>query len=383
MKKTFIILLLFITSLSFAQEGWDIRVVEDEITHLPFAKLTYIDGVLRIRCFYIYDEKGVLYQEIVDNGSTEDVNDLTDVTERTVTTYHPDGTSSTEIFGPAKESNDYWLSSYIQDIFQTAKDYMYTLIQTGLERQEAFVVMLQEEGERLMENVISPLTIRMIGNETRPALVGVHGHHELNEKVRVSFTNGIMNAPCDHEENLNRLSQTHGHTNIHYVFRQFDGWNHDIVRCTASKLGIISNQSKLIAKKWKELIEEMGGINGGGRIVHYAHSIGGTETYNAKYLMTKEELKMIHLITIGSPSLIPNRDFASVVNYVSKRDGVAHIDVINYFFTDTSNPDCNIFYVGTVYGWPFVDHPLTTDSYREVVQMLGERFVEKYGSKKE
>lgn len=383
MKKALLILFLFFTSQIFGDEHWETRTVRDEQTDRPIGQYTYIDGYLRVRCFYFYDDNGNLAKEITDNGTSENPDDCTDVTERVETTHNPDGTTSSEIVTSVDESTEKYYTSYFQGIVDSAKDFFHTLVQSGYAKQEAFYIVLRDEAERLCEWLIGPTAMRMIGNNTRPALIGAHGRAEINDKVRISFTNGIMNAPSDHEENLIRISQTHGHTRIHYVFRQFDGWNHDILRCTASKLGIISNQSKLIAKQWKELIEEMGGTSGGGTIIHYAHSIGGTETNNAKYLMTEEELKMIHVFTIGSPTQIPNRDFAEVVNFVSKRDGVAYIDLANYFFWGLVDPNSNIVYVGTIYGVQIVDHPLTTDTYREVMEKLGERFLQKYGPKKE
>lgn len=384
MKKALIILFLFFTAHTFAdqfQQRWHTRTIHDEVTQLLSAKYTYIDGVLRLRCFYFYDETGRFITEIMDNGSSEDPDDWSNVTERVITTHHPDGSSSTEITAPPsaiEEAEEKYQGYYIQELFSQLKNYFSSMMNEGFERQDAFLLTLSEEGDRITEYLIGPVAMRMIGNNTRPSMVGVYGPGEINEKVRITFTNGIMNAPSDHEENLTRLSQTHGHTNIHYIFRQFDGWNHDILRCAASKLGLVSTQAQLIAKKWKDLIAEMGGVEGGGTILHYAHSIGGTETDVAKTLMTKDELKMIHVTTIGSATLIPNKDFASVVNFVSLRDGVSYLDPIDYFLWGNIDPNSNVYYIGTLAGFPLVDHPLSTDAYREVIDLLGARFIEKY-----
>src|SRR5690242_1986240 len=103
MKKALILLLLLFTAHSFAdqsQQHWHTRTILDAETQLLTAKYTYIDNVLRLRCFYYYDENGRFTTEIMDNGSAEDPEDWSFVTERVVTTHHPDGTSTTEIFAP-------------------------------------------------------------------------------------------------------------------------------------------------------------------------------------------------------------------------------------------------------------------------------------------
>lgn len=226
--------------------------------------------------------------------------------------------------------------------------------------------------------ILGTWTYNVSGFYQYPQRVGIYGNGEVNDKVRISFINGILNNPSDHMQNLDLFCEMHGGVNIHYVFRPYEGYTKDILRSLFAKLGWISPQARELAKIWKELIAEMGGVDGGGTIVHYAHSIGGTDTYRARSLMTPEELKMIQVITIGSATMVPNREFQSVVNYTSLRDGVSQIDTFGYIwgFLDSQT---NIVYLDTFWGMPIVDHVIGNPGYSAILKLKGDDFVYKYG----
>ncbi len=198
-----------------------------------------------------------------------------------------------------------------------------------------------------------------------------HADQEMHDKVRVSLINGILNVSADMETILTKISKTHGDISVHYVFRPTEGWTNDLWNCTFVKFGYISEPARLMAEKWKALIHEMGGTDGGGSIVHYAHSIGATDTYAAKDLLSPAEQRMIHIVTLGSPSLIPNNaGFGSVANYASRRDGVCLFDPVGYHraFTDS---DSNVYFCGSLVGMP--EHSVYADTYCQVIEQLGER----------
>lgn len=199
---------------------------------------------------------------------------------------------------------------------------------------------------------------------------------EVNN-VRVTFINGIMNNKNDFLKAVKWLSDIHGGLSIHFCFKPTEGWAWDLLKSSLVKLGIVSNEAYSLAETWKRLISEMGGTGSGGTIIHYSHSIGGTHTNVAKTLMTRDELKMIQVITFGSPTVIPTGEFKSVINYISVRDGVLFFDPIarlKALFSDNSH----IVYVGTYYGVPFVDHFLANDAYRVALENHAKAFVDKY-----
>lgn len=206
---------------------------------------------------------------------------------------------------------------------------------------------------------------------------GVLGAGEISDTVRITMINGILNI---HENIFTRaemISELHGDVNVHYIFRPTEGLGWDLLKSLATKLGYVSPQAIKLAETWKEMIEEMGGIESPGVIYHYAHSIGGADTLVAKSLLTSEEQKKIYVRTFGSPTMLPDEDFSSVINYVSLRDGVCYLDPVGYFKGLFGIQD-NVIFVGTIWGIPIIDHAFCSDTYRSVIAILGQQFIEKY-----
>ncbi len=218
--------------------------------------------------------------------------------------------------------------------------------------------------------------IAFAGGYSQEGQTGIFGNGEINDKVRVTFIHGILNLRADLIDNLRQLSRAHGGINIHYLFRPTQGFAWDILKCISIKFGYVSTEAQELVRIWKSLIEEMGGTNGGGKIIHYAHSLGGTDTFTALSYLTPEEQKMIDIRTLGSATLIPQEGYYSVINYVSVRDGVSYFDPIRYFNAIWNNS--NTIFIGTFLGFPFKDHPLSTDSYQAIIRALGQAFLETY-----
>lgn len=248
-------------------------------------------------------------------------------------------------------------ANFFENIFTTLHDYL------------PFEQYIYEEKE---------LLLRMAGHYKEAPEAGVYEGKSLNQPVRITFINGILNVKDDFMASVKKLSESHGGVNIHYVFRPTEGWAWDLLKSSLVKMGIVSPEAQALADTWKALIQEMGGVDGDGMIIHYAHSIGGTNTYVAKFLLSPEEQNKIHVITFGSPTVIPPGGFASVINYISVRDGVplilAPIGQIAALFDN----ETYIEYVGTHYGIPIIDHMLGSDTYRQLIESHGKQFAEKY-----
>lgn len=268
---------------------------------------------------------------------------------------------------------DIWQSicSFMDSIWQRFLGFIQTI------RDYFRLDTLEEKFEEAAKELVGPMLLIMFGYYPARPEVGVYGEGEIDDKVRVTFVNGMLNIKNDFMESVKILSSTHGNVNIHYIFRPTGGWASDVMDSMLVKCGCVSEQAWLLAETWKQLIEEMGGVDGGGKILHYAHSIGSGDTLLARDLLTPEEQKMIMVMTFGSPIMIPNGGFGSVTNYVSVRDAIplldpsAHIDALNdHYFT--------INYVGSYLGIPFIDHLFNGSAYRAVIESLGQQFVELY-----
>lgn len=242
--------------------------------------------------------------------------------------------------------------------------------------------------EKMLKNLIGGRLYLLTGPQYEETHVDAYGSHEINDKVRVTFINGILNTRAILEESLESISSSHGGVKVHHVFRPTEGWTWDISRAIVIKtgfgLGFRSFHASLLAQLWKELIAEMGGVEGGGVIIHYAHSLGGTETDRAREFLTPAEQKMIRVVTIGSATMVRNEGFQSVVNHISANDGVSSFIIeplgrLRNFF----DPHSNIIVHGRLFLsaiFPF-DHQLDSGTYQELVRRLGDQFLKEFAFK--
>ena len=146
-----------------------------------------------------------------------------------------------------------------------------------------------------------------------------------------------------------------------------------------AKIGIASPAAYQLANTWRALIDEMGGVDGGGTIIHYAHSVGGTHTIAALRLLSPEERKMIHVYTFGSATMIYDAGLEKVVNYISVRDGIVLCDPIGFIYGLLGIKD-EVNTVSSWFGVPLIDHMIETSTYIEIFHILGRQFLHKYAS---
>lgn len=203
-------------------------------------------------------------------------------------------------------------------------------------------------------------------------------NQELNPLVKISFVNGMFNYKEDIGITLKNFSNAHGGNTIYYVFHSSKGWTDDLIYSTLAKWGSTSPVAQMIAQLWRSLIQEMGGINSGGIIIHYAHSIGATNTLMARQLLSPEELTMIHVVTLGSPTLIrENTGFGSIVNYASTQDFICLLDPWGYL-RGWWNKNGNVRWLKSSWDvFPF-DHAIDCTPYKYIIQKLGADFVANY-----
>lgn len=238
--------------------------------------------------------------------------------------------------------------------------------------------------EKIARTFFGDPTYLLMGHSVEKPRVSVYGHGEIHDKVRVSFINGILNNNESIFQSLDLLSKSHGGENIHYVFRPTQGWTWDLSFAfmvkIAFSIGFRSAHAHSLAQLWKRLIGEMGGVAGGGVIIHYAHSLGGSETDRACELLTPLEQRMIRVRTFGSATFVRNLGFQEVKNYVSVNDGISRVSAflepigrIRAFFDQKSN----VYYHGSFSFLP-TDHLLCGSTYTPLIEKEGEHFLKEF-----
>lgn len=216
------------------------------------------------------------------------------------------------------------------------------------------------------------------GYYNQPFHSGVYGANEINDKVRVSFAHGILNLRSDLQNSLQFLSTTHGSVNVHYVYRPTAGWAWDLIKAfMVSKCGYVSQEAEEIKKIWKQLIEEMGGPGNGGKIIHYAHSIGGGDTYHAFMSMSPEEQQMIDIRTFGTAAIIPNEGTYQITNYVNTLDWITMCAHPLKYYRNISGTENDMILLGSVLDG--FGHAMSVEVYQTMLKTLGQAFVATYG----
>lgn len=249
-----------------------------------------------------------------------------------------------------------------------------------IKKNLSFEEQLRNDLEKTSVDIFGKIFLIMLGYYEEPMETGIYGYGELNDKVRITMINGMLNVRLDCISSATLISQTHGYSNVHYVFHPSDGYAKDLLKMLGIKLfGYVTPQAKMLARTWKTMIAEMGGLEGGGVIYHYAHSYGGADTYIAQTLLSPEEQQMIKVMTFGTAKIIPNRGFQSVVNYISRRDAVPGISDPITYLQSLMHESEHVVFLGSWWGIPFADHSLTTETYCMVLEGLGRTFLQSYG----
>ncbi len=237
--------------------------------------------------------------------------------------------------------------------------------------------------ETMAKEIFGPTFFILTGTVSSGATQGVIGLGEIGDEVRVTYINGILNANSDCKEMAGQISKIHGNVNVHYALKTTEGWCWDLLKAAMIKMGYIPPEAIELATMWKSLIEETGGIEGHGKIIHYAHSLGGTITNTAGLLLSPEELSKITVCSLGSATMISPSSFGKVTNYVSRRDGVCLTDPMGYYSGALNPHGSNVVFVGSLgQGFPFIDHLLTNETYWSIIDSLGKEFIEEFGAVK-
>lgn len=207
---------------------------------------------------------------------------------------------------------------------------------------------------------------------------GKIGRGELGKKVRITYINGMLNGSYEVLGYLSDLSEMHGGANIHYVFRESNGFIKDVIKAILIKGGYVTDHAKELAALWKAMIAEMGGVDGGGTIIHYAHSLGAADTYVASTLLSKKERKMIKVSTFGSPQIIPPGIFGEIYNYISRWDGVPPLGPTRYIEALLFE-EPHVIFIKSNEGFPMQDHLICSNTYNKIMLELASKITETFG----
>jgi RHS repeat-associated protein len=274
------------------------------------------------------------------------------------------------LFSIGSRLNSIW--SWIKQAYQFANTGIH-----NFQKNYSFDNYIRPTLDKIAPAIIGQPILYLAGYYNDKSETGVHGRGELSDKVRITLINGILNARVDYKATMDNVSEAHGGVNIHYIFDASDGWTWDLFKAFFAKAGYKASQAYQLTETWRAMIAEMGGTDGGGTIIHYAHSLGGTHTQTALGMLSPEERKMIHVYTFGSASMIYDSGLETIVNFISVRDAIAICDPIG-FLSGLFGFRKEVNTVGNWFGIPLIDHMIGSRTYREIIKALGKQFLQLY-----
>lgn len=277
-----------------------------------------------------------------------------------------------DLWSSIKEGTDDFIKGLYHQYLNAPQHCLEDFASLSLDRQELETLISELVGDGVFDY--------LSGYHRETLSIGTVGRGEINDKVRVTFINGILCHRKYAIRNAHRLSEFHGGVNTHYIYWPTAGWTWDISRCLLVRQFQYPTEACIaLVSRWKELIEEMGGIGNGGILYHYAHSVGGAESITALSMLSKEERHMIRFITFGSPYLTETDHLLENTHYVSIRDGVTLFDPITLYGAHLETPQHIVFLGNWTDGAPLIDHFLDGQTYDAILKELGAQFVEVYG----
>ena len=204
----------------------------------------------------------------------------------------------------------------------------------------------------------------------------VLGNGTVGDRAALTGVNGILNDTEDCLSSGQLTSEAFNGMAINTLCYPSKGFALDMTLALITKGPVYAQVSHDLAKMWNGVF---GRLAPDGRIVHIAHSNGGTITYNALKLMSERLAKRIDVRTFGSATLIPEGLAGTIKNVVDRMDLVPMVgDPIRYCQA-LAGKNPTVEFVGDGRGLPFSSHAFSSNSYQKALNAFGDDFVEKYG----
>ena len=194
------------------------------------------------------------------------------------------------------------------------------------------------------------------------------GVPEVDPRVRVVAANGILNGKEDAHSLAENISRHFGGVNVHYSYNSSHGFVMDLLECVAQKLGFHTHcEEKLV----QLLRQQCGEVGAGGQVYLLSHSQGGLVVSNALGHLTPGERALLHVVTLGSATMIDPTGLGNARNYINSGDPVP-------WLSDPVGIARHSNHVEILPSALFDHSVLASASYQNVIDKQGRKFQETY-----
>lgn len=203
------------------------------------------------------------------------------------------------------------------------------------------------------------------------------GKGETSDKVRTMFTPGQLSRLKDARTFSELISGMHGGSNIHTTTNPTGGLLNDLGESIAYRTFNIETEVIVaFVNNARNLIDEMGGTEGGGTLRSLTFSQGAIIERVGSGLMSHQERQMLQCHDIAPGCINSTKMAGDVTSYVSKFDPVPYTD-IRGMMSSNSNVQFLTPGPGAI---PGMDHGIFNSTYRPVWERIGFQFINQYGA---
>ncbi len=183
------------------------------------------------------------------------------------------------------------------------------------------------------------------------------------------YKNGILTSFKKARSQAEQISATHGGAEVTLLYNGTHGGLMDIAECVMAKMGLRTPIEKMSASYYSRRLAE----NPNTEFITYAHSQGGSHMSNVSKLLTPAQRAQISLYTFGSATIVPQKAFGQVTNFISRADMVPMTNPFKYVRA-LHGKDDTVRFLTPSSASPLQEHFIQGGTYGKQMKILGENW---------
>lgn len=189
------------------------------------------------------------------------------------------------------------------------------------------------------------------------------------EKV---YVNGMHTSFKEAYQHAKKISEAYGGIEVVLLYNGSHGVVMDLIECGMAKLGITTPVERMCVDYFTSRLAEDAGL----KFDVTVHSQGASHLMNVAKKVGVGVTSHMDVSAFGPATLIPRTGFNTSRNFVSKMDVVPRTNPFKYARASTRRGNTEFLSPRT---WnPLTEHALLGDTYSDVINQLGKRFMSKY-----
>jgi RHS repeat-associated protein len=210
---------------------------------------------------------------------------------------------------------------------------------------------------------------RMDHQRPRSHLGHIYGW-EGDPLFKIGSINGMLNNTNSSAELGMMVSAGFGGMGVDFFVNQTHGPVVDLLKTGVLMLGIQNSTSESLANA---VLDELNAMGPDGALMLIGHSQGGQLISSLRYFLSQSQLRQIHVVTLGSATIVSQEGFGSAVNYVSMSDPIPFIADPIGIIKSCYNKNYDVRFIEPT---SIFDHP--AKNYQRVIDQEGAKFLNKF-----